>query len=270
MKLKDWLEINRNVFCERDLRFLIRDCFPSYASEVCGDFSLSSEIADDWETIKRQYMQGVPLAYLLEKEEFFGREFKVNPHVLIPRKETELVVEHAVNIIKKNNFSSLLDLCCGSGNIAVTLAKETGCAVTASDISNDALAVAVHNARRHQVDINFVCADLFSGFARNFFDVVVSNPPYVATEYIKGSLTYEPRISLDGGADGGYFLRQILGVTYNYLKKNGYLIMEIGYNQKDLVDMFVKDIDQYEIVDWIKDYDKNWRGVVLKNCQTFG
>jgi release factor glutamine methyltransferase len=206
------------------------------------------------------------MAYILGKEDFFGFEFKVNPDVLIPRKETELIVEKALEVIEKDALRCVLDLCCGCGNISISLKKifDDKINVFASDISLEALRVARRNAELHKADIKIINADLFSGLRWKFFDLIVSNPPYVENKYIKDSLKYEPRIALQANNNGLYYIEKILKEGHDYLKKDGYLIMEIGYNHKDYVSGLLKKLGIYEIIEWIKDYDGNWRGIVLK------
>lgn len=248
MKLKVWLKSNSSTFADRDLRFLIKH-------------SLGKDVLE-LDEIRKAYIQGMPLAYILGKEEFFGYEFEVSQDVLIPRPETELIVEKAIELINAQRLSSVLDLCCGSGNIAISIAKEASkeISVFASDKSPEALRVAELNATKHKVDINFIQTDLLAGFEQNSFDLIVSNPPYVEDEAIKGSLKYEPQAALSGGGDGLAFINKILDQAHIYLKDKGYLVMEIGYKHKQTIMA-----DKYKLIEWIRDYSGHFRGVVLKN-----
>lgn len=253
MKPKDWLKINRNTFNDRDLRFLVKNAVGKDVAQL--------------EKIEKLYIQGMPLAYILGKEEFFGYEFKISPKVLIPRPETELIVEKALEIINSQVFKSVLDLCCGCGNIAISIKKSVSkdLAVFASDCSFNALKIAKLNAKKHKANINFIQSDLLTSFATASFDLIVSNPPYVEDEAIKGSLKYEPRLALSGGGDGLEVIRRLLSEAKRCLREGGYLIVEIGYNHKHSVERIIETLGFYEIKQWIKDYSGNWRGVVLRS-----
>ncbi len=238
--------MNKAIFTERDRRFLLQQDLKKPAQ---------------WKKIEELYAQGLPLAYILGKEEFYGYEFKVNPSVLIPRPETELLVEKALEIIEINKLDTVLDLCCGAGNIAIAIKKEIrrDIQVFASDISSQALRLARINAEKHKVNISFVQSDLFASLKGRFFDIIVSNPPYVEEENIRGSLKYEPRLALSGGPDGLTIIKKILDQAHLCLKDEGFLIMEIGYKHKAAIVT-----DGYKLVEWIKDYSGHFRGVVLK------
>lgn len=178
----------------------------------------------------------VPLQHLTGEQEFMGYPFLVNEHVLIPRQDTECLVEAAVKQIKKKSGNiTMLDLCTGSGCIAVSLKKLLPKAhVTATDLSKEALAVAKENAGRLQADISFLQGDLFEPVTGQF-DLIVSNPPYIEAETI-GTLMpevrdHEPRQALCGGADGLDFYRRIAKEAPAYLKPGGALYLEIGCEQ---------------------------------------
>lgn len=182
----------------------------------------------------------VPLQHLTGEQEFMGYPFLVNEHVLIPRQDTECLVEAAVKEIKKESGNiAVLDLCTGSGCIAVSLKKLLPKAhVTATDLSAEALAVAKENAGRLQADISFLRGDLFAPVTGQF-DLIVSNPPYIETKVI-GSLMpevrdHEPRQALCGGADGLDFYRRIAKEAPAYLKPGGALYLEIGCEQGEAV-----------------------------------
>ena len=177
-------------------------------------------------------IQGKPLQYILSETEFFGYPIRLNRSVLIPRFETELLCDYALKEIGPE--SRVLDLCTGSGCIAVAIAKEKGAKVTASDISPEALAVARENAGNNGAEITFVESNLFAKI-EGVFDVIVSNPPYVRTGDIAGLerivRDFEPRLALDGGADGLDFYRAIARDFARFLVPKGYLFLEVGYDQ---------------------------------------
>ena len=179
-----------------------------------------------------------PLQYIIGKEKFFGLDFMVNEHVLIPRPETEVLVETTLELINAipNTLYSILDLGTGSGNIAISLTKNAhDCKIVASDISEKALEVARLNARLNggSDNISFIKSDLFDDI-NGEFDCIVSNPPYIAQyelETLQKEVLKEPLLSLDGGADGLDFYRRIFLEAPRYLKPGGYCVVEIGFGQ---------------------------------------
>ncbi len=200
---------------------------------------------------ERQYFKkikilkkGVPIEHITHQKEFMKLSFFVDKNVLIPRQDTEILVEEVINIAKKNNAKKILDLCTGSGAIAVSLAKYLPQAeITAIDISNEALKIAKKNAISNNVEnqITFISSDMFTNLNEEKFDIIVSNPPYIKTNIIgklDTQVQNEPYIALDGGKDGLDFYKKIINESYQYLKCNGYLCLEIGFDQKiDVVEL---------------------------------
>lgn len=224
--------------------------------EVNGEELVSVKDIREIEKTVKERVEGRPLWYIIGDTDFMGYIIKVDERVLIPRPETELLAEKAMLYLNKD--SEVLDLCTGSGAIAVAIAKKTGAKVTAIDISKDALTVAKENANINDVDIEFIESDLFSNISEESgrkFDVIVTNPPYIKTEDIdslqKEIKDYEPKIALDGGKDGLDFYRTICKTAKNYLKDNGVLLMECGDNQADTISkmLFAKSVEI------IKDYE---------------
>lgn len=216
----------------------------SKAAFLCNrNMPVSKEQEEYYYQLLVERAKRVPLQYLIGEQVFMGMAFKVNPNVLIPRQDTENLVEEAGRLLKQKKDARVLDLCTGSGCIIISLAclYKTGLAV-AADISKEALKVAKENAKRHHVDVTFLESDLFSGI-NGKFDMIVSNPPYIQTRVI-ASLEpevreYEPILALDGKEDGLYFYRNILKQADGYLVPGGYLLFEIGYDQGDKVsDLF--------------------------------
>ncbi|MEI6862961.1 MAG: peptide chain release factor N(5)-glutamine methyltransferase, partial [Candidatus Omnitrophota bacterium] len=184
-----------------------------------------------------------PLQYIMGHTEFCGLEIKVNEDVLIPRPETELLVETAVDlsegISQKIKDGRLLDLCTGSGCIAIALTKKlSDCKIVASDISEKALALAGENAKTNQAEsIEFIKSDLFSDL-KGKFNIVVSNPPYISgPEFseLQEEVLKEPRVALYGGEDGLDFYRRIFNDAGKFLNDGGYVVVEIGYGQSRAV-----------------------------------
>ncbi len=184
-----------------------------------------------------QRQQGRPVAYLTGIREFWSREFKVTQDVLIPRPETELLVELSLDLLPEDRPCQILDLGTGSGIIAVTLAAERPQAnVVATDLSQAALSIAKENAERHHVsNVCFIQSDWFENIPSNQFDLIVSNPPYIAgndPHLSAGDLRYEPVTALSSGENGLKDIAHIVRNTLVRLKKNAYLVLEHGYNQK--------------------------------------
>lgn len=200
---------------------------------------------------EKQYLEeikilkkGVPIEHITHQKEFMKLSFFVDKNVLIPRQDTEILVEEVINIAKKNNAKKILDLCTGSGAIAVSLAKYLPQAeITAIDISNEALKIAKKNTISNNVEnqITFISSDMFTNLNEEKFDIIVSNPPYIKTNVIKNldiQVQNEPYIALDGGKDGLDFYKKIINESYQYLKYNGYLCLEIGFDQKiDVIEL---------------------------------
>jgi release factor glutamine methyltransferase len=176
---------------------------------------------------------GEPIAYITGRREFYGREFAVTPAVLIPRPETELLVEVGLGKLRGLVRPRILDLGTGSGCVAITLALESTAELTAVDVSADALTVARDNARRLDAAIGFAESDWFSAVA-GVFDLVVANPPYVAVGDLhleQGDLRFEPPVALACGADGLAAIRHIVDAAKHYLAPSGWLLFEHGYDQ---------------------------------------
>lgn len=204
---------------------------------------------------------GKPVTKIFNKAYFYGLELYVDENVLSARQETELVVDKAIEFLK-NRPAKVLDLCTGSGAIACAIKKMTNADVTATDISEKALEIAKRNAKSLGLDIEFKQSDMFKNITQKF-DLIVSNPPYIETETCKTLdkevKNYDPMLALDGGADGLDFYRTIKN-NMKYLKDDGQLILEIGYNQGQSVCQIFKGY-KTEI---IKDYNNKDRIVVVK------
>jgi len=170
---------------------------------------------------------GEPLQYIIGEWDFMGRTFRTDSRALIPRPETELLVEEALSFLKPAMI--VLDLCTGSGCIAATIAGAGEYSVTAADISTDALALARENSEG--LGVNFVQSNLFSNI-KGMFDVIISNPPYITTKEMETLsptvLDYEPHLALHGGDDGMDIYRRLISESLNFLKPGGALFLEIG------------------------------------------
>ena len=230
--------------------------------------SLRQEV-DYFKAIKK-VSNGIPLQHITHMQEFMKMNFYVNEDVLIPRPDTESLVEEVIQIAKKINAKKISDLCTGSGAIAISLAKYIeNSEITAVDISSKALSVAKLNAKNNDVEnqITFVESDLFNGLAKEKYDIIVSNPPYIRKDVIKTldkEVQKEPKIALDGGYDGLDFYRKIIHQSEEYLKFKGYLCLEIGYDQKiDVIELIEKE-EKYVDTYCKKDLYGNDRVIITK------
>jgi release factor glutamine methyltransferase len=208
---------------------------------------------------------GMPIQYITNKQEFMKLNFYVDKNVLIPQPDTEILVEKAIEICNNHgNDIKILDLCTGSGAIGISIAKNIKNAkVYATDIKNTVIDIAKQNAKQNNVDnIEFIVSDMFKNIQEKDFDIIVSNPPYIETDVIKTLPTEvrnEPIIALDGGKDGLKFYKIILSEYKKYLKKDGYLLLEIGYNQAKSVGELIN--LNYSI---IEDLAGNDRVIIIK------
>lgn len=218
----------------------------------------------------KKRVKGEPIQYILGKTEFMGLEFKINPDVLIPRPETEILVETVIKYANRLSACSILELGTGSGCIAVSLAKYLqGSQITATDVSEKALVVARYNAKLNKVGkkIKFLKKDLFKSIFDNRYAICVSNPPYIASSEIKRlqpEVQFEPEVALNGGSDGLYFYKNIITSSPKYLRGRGFLIFEIGFNQKDAVKKYIQNSGYFEIIEIIKDYNNLDRVIVSR------
>lgn len=203
----------------------------------------------------------IPLQQILGTQEFMGFTFYVSRHVLIPRQDTETLVEEALKVLEPG--MEVLDLCTGSGCIIISLLKHArvGISGTASDISKQALLIAKENAKQNQVEAELVRSDLFQNITGKY-DVIISNPPYIPTGELSGLMPevrdFEPLEALDGAEDGLFFYREITRMGKNFLKSNGYLYFEIGHNQGRQV-AFLMEKNGFRNIKVIKDLAGNDR-----------
>lgn len=227
---------------------------------------VSKNYEEDYLKELEKIINGMPLQYITHKQEFMGLDFYVDENVLIPQPDTEILVEEAINLIhsfEKIDKVQVLDLCTGSGAIAVSIIKYVpNVKVFASDISKKALEVANKNVINNKVkNVELLESDMFENLKNYKFDFIVSNPPYIESNTIKNlskEVQNEPKIALDGGQDGLKFYRIILKEAYKYLNKNGYLLLEIGYDQGE------------KILKLCKEYSCNLNLITKKPIKDFG
>ena len=232
--------------------------------EINSDKLVSVKMSEDAENFARQRLSGRPLWYVIGSANFYGYDLKVDERVLIPRPETEELVMHALKVI--NSTDRVLDLCTGSGAIALAVQKESGARVVASDISTDALAVAKENFAKHEANVTAVKSDMFAEF-KGKFNVIISNPPYIKKEDIatlqKEVKDYEPVSALDGGKDGLDFYKIIASEAKNYLVTGGALFLELGIGQAEQVKALLQKNYKVEIIKDINQIDRIIKAVLL-------
>ena len=212
------------------------------------------------EMLKKRAVDKLPVQYILGYEEFYGRRFEVNKAVLIPRPETERLVEECIKRLTETNGKYVLDIGAGSGAIGVSIAKELpNTKVLACDLSEDALEVAKLNAEKLEAtNIKFIKSDVFSEIKYKEFDLIVSNPPYIPQEEYENLQVevklHEPQMALTDAKDGYYFYKKISREAPNYLKSSGILAFEVGYNQSEEIKFFMEK-QGFKNVVVIKDYE---------------
>ncbi|MBN9231327.1 MAG: peptide chain release factor N(5)-glutamine methyltransferase [Legionella sp.] len=233
------------------------------------DLLLSTEQLDKYKNHLMQRLEGTPIAYITQKREFWSLNLKVNEHTLIPRHETELLVELALEKIPPESSIHILELGTGSGAIAVALAHERPqWTIDAVDISRDALMVAQENAARYQLkNIKFYYSDWYKNILRPQYHAIISNPPYIAFEdphVHQGDLRFEPQHALVSNENGLADLRIIIQQGYNHLHPGGLILLEHGFNQKLNVRAILNELQFKNIQCWqdIQGHDRvsgGWR-----------
>ncbi|NOR25719.1 MAG: peptide chain release factor N(5)-glutamine methyltransferase [Desulforhopalus sp.] len=230
-----------------DARLLLEYCTGKSRTEIFldGGSEVNQQLLDTYSQLLERRTKREPIAYILGEQEFWSLPFFVTSDVLIPRPETEFLLDRVLALTVSENLQKgpVLDLCCGSGVIATVLAKETGRTIYASDISKKALDVTRKNVKRHSLGsrVVLVQGDLFSHFSEESnFSLIVSNPPYVSSFDVANSLSpevgvFEPHLALDGGADGLELIKEIRDGLAKVLGPGGQCFMEIGADQGEAV-----------------------------------
>ena len=199
------------------------------------DDALPELVADAFRSFNLRRAAGEPLAYIVGYKEFFGLRFNVDSRVLVPRPDTETLVQWALEVLKPVADPEVLDLGTGSGAVAIAIAHSLKCKVTATDFSAQALAVASHNAKQLGTDVQFIHSNWFEKVSGQYH-VIASNPPYIAVnDPHLAALTHEPSSALTAGADGLSDIRQIVQLAPDRLKPGGWLLLEHGYDQASVV-----------------------------------
>lgn len=278
MKIKELIEYGKNTLNKNEVQD--SSIISRILAEYILNFNRQEIIANLDKEVKeeqrvRYYLalieiiQGMPIQYITNKQEFMKLDFYVDENVLIPQPDTEILVEKAIEEAKKIENVEILDMCTGSGCIGISIAKNIENAkVTLVDISENAIEIAKKNALRNKVEsqLTFIQSNMFEKVEKKF-DIIVSNPPYIKTDVIlklDKQVQNEPHIALDGGKDGLKFYKIIIEEAKKYLKENGKLILEIGYDQKEEVENLIKQSGQYKKIEVIKDLSQNDRVIIGK------
>lgn len=242
---------------ETDAEWIVSIVTGIKRSELGGDSRVKSSHIDKIDELAAERIKGKPLSYVLGNADFYGYEIKVDERVLIPRPETEELVSEVLKVVK--NTDKVLDLCTGSGAIALVINKKSGASVTATDISEAALEVAKENFKQFDAAVETRLIDLYGDLSEKF-DIIVSNPPYIKTEEIdtldKEVKDYEPRIALDGGEDGLDFYRRICEGAKQRLNGHGKLFLEAGYGEAEEIKKMLENDFNVEIIKDISGIDR--------------
>lgn len=296
--VKEMLTMGEKQLMDSDIADATRDCKILYCYMMDIPFSkiileyqevLQDRLCDKYFELIDRRSNGEPVQYIMGSQEFMGLEFIVNENVLIPRQDTETLVEDALEIINTGTLRGedmdirrkewdILDLCTGSGAIGVSLARIANKVnVTCSDISEGAIKVAKENAQKHGVakSVKFEQGDLFKPFSKHFrkqkFDMIISNPPYIKSSVIptlqKEVCEHEPLSALDGGESGLDFYERIVSGVGSHLRKSGVLLLEIGHDQGEAVSGLLSRNGEFTSIRVLKDLANRDRIVFAKKSK---
>lgn len=287
MKIKEVIELGRQVLIRNnidDASLVARELLAHVLGQnkqylvIHSNDELKEEYRSKFVNCINQIASGKPLQYITNKQEFMGLNFFVDENVLIPQPDTEVLVEETIKkcisvaeLGTEQSPIKILDLCTGSGAIAISLnyvlaQKNINAEIMASDISTKALDIAKKNNESNNTSVKFTESNLFENIQKNDFDIIVSNPPYIKRKIIETlpcQVQAEPHIALDGGEDGLDFYKKIIDQACKYIK-NGYVLLEIGYDQKDEVEGLFRANGRYSEIETVKDLSNNDRCVIAR------
>ena len=288
-------DIKLKILIEYVFKISIEKLILKYKDEI------NDKKVEEFRKLLKKLENGIPIQYIINNQEFMGLNFYVDENVLIPQPDTEILVEEVIKYCNelRNNESEdketnkdykeniekepiinkedkninkktikILDLCTGSGIIGISIYKYLeNVEIYASDISQKALNIAEKNTNLNNAKINFINSDMFENIHIKDFDIIVSNPPYIESKVIESlskEVQNEPKLALDGGEDGLKFYRCILENAKDYLRKNGAIFLEIGYDQKEKIEEILKSYKIYKETKCIKDFGGNNRVIIIK------
>lgn len=287
MKIKEVIELGRQVLIRNnidDASLVARELLAHVLGQnkqylvIHSNDELKEEYRSKFVNCINQIASGKPLQHITHKQEFMGLNFFVDENVLIPQPDTEVLVEETIKkcisvaeLGAEQSPIKILDLCTGSGAIAISLnyvlaQKNINAEIMASDISAKALDIAKKNNESNNTNVKFTESNLFENIQKNDFNVIVSNPPYIKRKIIETlpcQVQAEPHIALDGGEDGLDFYKKIIDQACKYIK-NGYVLLEIGYDQKDEVEGLFRANGRYSEIETVKDLSNNDRCVIAR------
>ena len=287
MKIKEVIELGKQVLIRNnvdDASLVARELLAHVLEQnkqylvIHSDDELKEEYRSKFVDCINQIVSGKPLQYITNKQEFMGLNFFVDENVLIPQPDTEVLVEETIKkcisvaeLGTEQSPIKILDLCTGSGAIAISLnyvlaQKNINAEIMASDISTKALDIAKKNNESNNTSVKFAESNLFENIQKNDFDIIVSNPPYIKRKIIETlpcQVQAEPHIALDGGEVGLDFYKKIIDQACKYIK-NGYVLLEIGYDQRNEVEGLFRANGRYSEIETVKDLSNNDRCVIAR------
>ncbi|MFH0845037.1 MAG: peptide chain release factor N(5)-glutamine methyltransferase [Pseudomonadota bacterium] len=242
------------------------------------DKPLNKKEVSGYRSLIKRRLNREPLQYITGVQEFWSLDFMVGPGVMVPRPETELLVELVISLCRDEKYpetqcNRILDLCTGSGVLCISLSREfKNAAFWAGDISAEAIDLARSNARKHGVEdrIEFRRGDLFEPFKKDkrTFDIIVTNPPYIASEDFSALQPeirdYEPMVALDGREEGMFFIEKIIAEGNNFLNQGGWVLLEMDPDQTERAARLIDENPGYDVVRRIRDYSHHYRVVMAR------
>lgn len=258
MVIRDLKKEISKILSLRDTELLITEALSISATDyVLSNMDISESDVKRISDMAERISRGEPLQYVTGITEFMSLKFNVRPGVLIPRPDTETLVEKAISMLKNKKTPAILDIGTGSGCVGISISRYVdGSEVTLLDISDTALQIAKENSKENNADVKFLKCDILSEIPVGTYDLIVSNPPYIKPDVIEtldiNVRDHEPRLALDGGSDGLMFYRRIANIADKILKKDGMIAFEVGHDQADDVSAILKE-NRFSEIEKIKD-----------------
>ena len=264
LRIKLKKEFAESAIETTDVDFIIAEVLEIKRNDVIFVEEISDCEADKIIEYSKLRLRNVPVDKIFKKAYFYGLEFYVDENVLSPRPESENLVELAIKHIEKNNYKTLLDLCCGSGCLGIAIKRNSQVEIDSVDVSEVALKITEKNMKKNSVNLNLIKSNMFENVKKKY-DIIISNPPYISSQEIlkldKEVKCHDPILALDGGEDGLVFYREIHEKVKEHLNENGVLILEIGEDQRrDVINIF----SDMNLIDALKDYSGNDRVLSFK------